>query len=174
MNQQILVQTHNAIVLHRARESALHHALLISCFESAERVAARFSEAEAWVLHDAYARLTRDELAEIDPMAANTESSDDDHQGAFSQVFAAKLNCLLLVRSDVRFQNPWDNQEGGLTKAIGLAEKVRVLSADEAVALHVILECARAVSPAIFFHATWWSPRSMLNLLETPATDWPI
>jgi len=145
----------------------------------ARAVAKRFNDDEMMVLLATYERLPMAELRDIDVNSANPDCTYDDLDGAFSQCLASFLVYFLTCACDFRlaslidYRSPGQTADQRLNEMLETADKVRTLPAQEAVALHVILEAARALPAAVNHYANWWVPDMMLRLLERPEMDWP-
>lgn len=157
------------IQLLRTRQRHQCRQLLSAVWPWADAMAQKFKESEMLVLASTYQRLPWCDLCAIDAGAADAHCTVEEVQGAFSQVLASHLLYLAMVESDDAFLPG----EEGTDFAGDLAEKVRVLPAGEAVALQVILECARTVPAAVIVYGAWWHPAMMLRLLISPEFDWP-
>ena len=157
----------------RAEQRQQCHKLLREVWPWAVSMAQKFEEPEMRALLSVYQRLPWRDLVVIDVGAADVNSTIDDVRGAFSQILASQLIYLDMFCSDPDFRLPEEQAQNGMDFADALAAKTRVLPAEEAVALHIVLECARAVPTSIMCYGMWWHPWMMLRLLESPELDWP-
>lgn len=178
-----LAQTHSSILELRAIERArlLQHLRVLR--DPCQRVAARFQRRDMSFLIAGFTDLEWAFLSAIDVSKANVNGSDDGSFGAFSHVLASQLASACDFPLSPRFcaLQEADMSERGETSSVfydfidRLATTVRRLSADEAVALFLILECARAIPAAHnnYIECSWWHPAFLEHLLENPNDDSP-
>ena len=142
-------------------------------------LAQRFDAFEMLILLAVYERMPTISLHRIDVEAANTESPEDALDGALSQTLASFLVYFLTVQCDyplhqlIALHDDRRTFNETMDLLFKTADKVRVLSSVEAVALQLILEGSRSIPAALHHYDHWWHPDMMLRLLEQPYMDNP-
>jgi hypothetical protein len=178
-----------------ARAAAFRH--LRQLVAPARSVANRFNEFEMLVLLAAYDSLPTEQLRGIDVSSVERQSCrlraslDFNDSITFAAIveshgkvsFSHCLACFLVIfvtgRAGTRLGSLIANQEGleppdkTIAALLETAEKVRSLDLEQALALQVLLEGARAVPAALDHYDRWWHPDMLLRLLEQPEMDWP-
>lgn len=173
MDYDRLCAVHGAILRQRQQCRTKCRHLIICVRSAAERVAARFDRGEMHLLLLSHNRLPWLNLVGVEVENASTNATAADNEGAYSQTLASALTDLAFDRPDEHLRIGGAPRARTQAKLSRLAAKVRVLPADEAVALEVLLESARTVPLAVYSYNNWYQPPMLLRLLESPQFDRP-